>query len=202
MIGLLCPMEADGKGSKRFEDSHAERRSDISNSVAESDSIDAESGFGECLDNPSETKEQAVVKFVLKFADNICLQARLKEDRKSKIDDLVRVTVPMKMGDLATVAVQSNKLPAILKPKIVVPPLLPREDLLTPTGLRCYLISDGREQSFSLLPAEGAIFLTNYRVIFRGWPKNLFGSETAITRFFPVSSLTKEKKFSMKFSKK
>ena len=90
-------------------------------------------------------------------------------------------------------------MPAILKPKIVVPPLLPREELLTPTGLRCYLISDGRAagHQLQLLPAEGALFLTNYRIIFRGWPKTVYGSETAVTRFFPVSSLTKEKKFSI-----
>ena len=99
---------------------------------------------------------------------------------------------------LLQVAAQSSKLPAILKPKIVIPPLLPKEDLLTPTGLRCYLISDGRKSDqLQLLPAEGAIFLTNYRIIFRGWPKHVYGCETAITRFFPVSSLTKEKKFSI-----
>ena len=103
----------------------------------------------------------------------------------------------MHMETLDTVALQSRKLPAVLKPTVPLPPLLPREDLLSPSGLRCYLLSDGRDHQLSLLPAEGALFLSSYRIIFRGWPKNLYGSETAITRFFPISSMTKEKKFSI-----
>ena len=164
--------------------------------MAESDSIDAESGF-EDTENPTESKEQVVVKFVLRFADKVCSEARMNENHITSVNQMIKGAVPMHMEQLETVAAQSSKLPAILKPKIVIPPLLPKEDLLTPSGLRCYLISDGRDHQLSLLPAEGALFLTNYRIIFRGWPKNLYGSETAITRFFPISSLTKEKKFAI-----
>lgn len=49
-------------------------------------------------------------------------------------------------------------------------------------GLRCYLIPDGRETGTStyyggpcLFPAEGAVFLTNYRIIFKGTPVDEFG---------------------------
>ena len=48
-----------------------------------------------------------------------------------------------------------------------------------------------------LLPAEGAIFLTNYRIIFKGSPIDPFSSEHTITRAFPVTSITREKKFSL-----
>lgn len=47
------------------------------------------------------------------------------------------------------------------------------------------------------LPAEGAIFLTNYRLIFKGSPIDPFSSEHTITRAFPVTSITREKKFSL-----
>lgn len=49
-------------------------------------------------------------------------------------------------------------------------------------GLRCYLIPDGRETGTGgqnggpcLFPAEGAVFLTNYRIIFKGTPVDEFG---------------------------
>ena len=48
-----------------------------------------------------------------------------------------------------------------------------------------------------MLPAEGAIFLTNYRIIFKGSPIDPFSSEHTITRAFPVTSITREKKFSL-----
>lgn len=53
-----------------------------------------------------------------------------------------------------------------------MPSLLNGERLLT-EGLRVYLLPDGREEGtsstgISLLPAEGALFLTNYRIIFKG----------------------------------
>ena len=47
------------------------------------------------------------------------------------------------------------------------------------------------------LPAEGAIFLTNYRIIFKGSPIDPFSNEHTITRAFPVTSITREKRFSL-----
>ena len=45
-----------------------------------------------------------------------------------------------------------------------------------------------------LLPAEGAIFLTNYRIIFKGSPIDPFSNENTVTRAFPVTSITREKR--------
>ena len=66
--------------------------------------------------------------------------------------------------------------------KIMRPALLVGEDMMS-DGLRAYLIPDGRELGKGgddqggarLLPAEGAVFLTNYRVIFKGTPVDPFG---------------------------
>lgn len=88
--------------------------------------------------------------------------------------------------------------------KILKPALL-HEETIHVDGLRCYLIADGRELGVRteeslptnlnetndeereinigtdiggpcLLPAEGALFLTNYRVIFKGTPVDQFGN--------------------------
>ena len=49
-------------------------------------------------------------------------------------------------------------------------------------GLRVYLMADGREEGTgnnmggpTLLPAQGAVFLTSYRVIFKGMPCDPYG---------------------------
>lgn len=59
--------------------------------------------------------------------------------------------------------------------------MLPGEEALA-EGLRVYLLPDGREEGTGgvvggppLLPAEGAVFVTNYRIIFKGTPLDPFG---------------------------
>lgn len=93
------------------------------------------------------------------------------------------------------------------------PTLLPGEKLQF-EGLRCFLITDGRElgvriqeentrsslnETFDdekelnigatnggpcLFPAEGALFLTNYRVIFKGTPIDQFGKYNVFSQNF------------------
>ena len=69
----------------------------------------------------------------------------------------------------------------LLQPKILLPSLVPGEEVMY-EGLRVYLLQDGREESTGghiggpiLLPAEGALFLTNYRLIFKGLPIDPYG---------------------------
>ncbi|TNN07981.1 Myotubularin-related protein [Schistosoma japonicum] len=45
-----------------------------------------------------------------------------------------------------------------------------------------------------LLPAQGALFVTNYRLIFTGVPKDPFQSNKVINRSFPISALSTIKK--------
>lgn len=48
-------------------------------------------------------------------------------------------------------------------------------------GLRAYLLMDGRDEYQSMepgpqfMPAEGALFLTSYRVVFKGTPCDQYG---------------------------
>ncbi|MGH0136338.1 UNVERIFIED_CONTAM: hypothetical protein FKN15_032018 [Acipenser sinensis] len=92
---------------------------------------------------------------------------------------------------------------AFCRPKLLLPALLVGEELVM-EGLRVYLISDGRDEATGgvmggppLLPAEGAIFLTTYRLIFRGTPTDPLVGEQVVIRSFPIASLTKEKKISV-----
>jgi myotubularin-related protein 5/13 len=43
----------------------------------------------------------------------------------------------------------------------------------------------------------GAVFLTNYRIVFKGNPIDPFVNELAVVRSFPVTSLTREKRFTL-----
>lgn len=67
------------------------------------------------------------------------------------------------------------------QPKILRPALLPGEELVS-EGLRVLLDPDGREEATAgllggphILPAEGALFLTTYRIIFKGVPHDPLG---------------------------
>lgn len=50
-----------------------------------------------------------------------------------------------------------------------------------------------------ILPAEGAIFFTNYRLIFKGTPCDPYACEQTVIRSFPISSLTKEKRITVQY---
>ena len=211
MINLLCPLELSPRrtGGRRIDD-YENASNSISNSVAESDSIDAESGFE---DQEIPDSGQHVIKFVLRFADKVCNESNVTPDHIKAINSMIPGAVQMHMEMLEAVAAEAKRLPPIQKPKIHLPSLLPGEELITDHGLRVYLLPDGREEisgvggpsgtagtssrSLALLPAEGALFLTTYRIIFKGTPIDPFAAEHSVTRYFPVSSLTKEKKLSV-----
>ena len=87
----------------------------------------------------------------------------------------------MHIETLEAVHRESKRLPPIQKPKILTPVLLPGEEIVM-EGLRVYLLQDGREEGSgahiggpSLIPSEGAIFLTTYRIIFKGTPCDPLG---------------------------
>ncbi|XP_066040594.1 myotubularin-related protein 5 [Chamaea fasciata] len=111
--------------------------------------------------------------------------------------------VQMHIETLDAVHRESKRLPPIQKPKLLRPALLLGEECVM-EGLRVYLMPDGREEAAGgsvggppLLPAEGAVFLTTYRIIFKGTPTDPLVGEQVVIRSFPIASLTKEKKISV-----
>merc|ERR550532_631365 len=173
----------------------------ISNSVADTDSLDAESGFDD-TDTPNDNG-LSVIKFISRFVDKVCGDSSVSDLHLRQLHQMIPDVVAIHLETIEAVAREAKRLPPIQKPKFLSPSLLPGEEVVT-DPLRVYLLPDGREEYCGagpggavLLPAEGAIFLTNYRIIFKGSPIDPFSSEHTITRAFPVTSITREKKFSL-----
>ncbi|CAG5102004.1 Similar to sbf2: Myotubularin-related protein 13 (Xenopus laevis) [Cotesia congregata] len=197
MVYLLVPPDISAKTHRQDHVYDDERTSNsVTNSVP-SDSGDAESGFEET--DPGETGI-AVIRMVSRFVDRVCTEGGVSADHVRCLHQMVPGVVHMHIETLEAVYRESKTLPPIQKPKILTPNMLPGEEVIM-DGLRVYLLPDGREESVvglprtpPLLPAEGAIFLTNYRIVFKGTPCDPFACEQMVVRAFPVTSLTKEKR--------
>ncbi|XP_030845360.1 myotubularin-related protein 13 isoform X1 [Strongylocentrotus purpuratus] len=174
--------------------------SNITGSVGGSDSYNAEDHYGE-----SDPKDVAtrVIKFISRFVDKVCTEAGVSHEHLKNLHGLIPGLVAMHIETLDAVNRESKRLPPIQKPKILKPTFLPGEEKVM-EGLRGYLVLDGREEGQggvmggpTLLPAEGAVFLTTYRIIFKGTPIDMQACEQVVTRSFPVSALVKEKKINV-----
>ncbi|KAJ8728742.1 hypothetical protein PYW07_006438 [Mythimna separata] len=187
MVYLLLPLEGAGRRADVRGDDADRASNSITNSVAESDSVDAESGFEEA--DPGEAGNN-VIKMVSRFVDKVCTEGGVTADHVRCLHQMIPGVVHMHLETLDAVARESRRLPPVQKPRIVAPALVPGETVSVP-ALRAYLVSDGRNTA--LLPAEGALFLTNYRLVFKGTPTDPYACEQTVVRSFPLCSLTREK---------
>ncbi|KAJ8247545.1 hypothetical protein GJAV_G00247580 [Gymnothorax javanicus] len=205
MVFLLVPL--DGSKSKLLRaaptaDWESGSNSIVTNSMAGSvaDSLDTESGFE---DAESSDIVNSVVRFIARFIDKVCTESGVTQEHIKNLHSMIPGIVAMQMEALEAVHKESLTLPPIQKPKILRPVLLPGEDFVS-EGLRVFLDPDGRDEATGgllggphILPAEGALFLTTYRVIFKGTPHDPLVGEQEVVRSFPVSTLTKEKKINI-----
>ncbi|XP_061598974.1 myotubularin-related protein 13 isoform X2 [Cololabis saira] len=205
MVYLLVPLDTSKNKLLRTTpaaDWESGSNSIVTNSIAGSvaESFDTESGFED-----SETSDVAnsVVRFIARFIDKVCTESGVTQEHIKSLHSMIPGIVAMQMEALEAVHRESRRLPPIQKPKILRPALLPGEELVS-EGLRVLLDPDGREEATGgllggphILPAEGALFLTTYRIIFKGIPHDPLVGEQAVIRAFPVSTLTKEKKISI-----
>ncbi|XP_063049319.1 myotubularin-related protein 13 [Engraulis encrasicolus] len=211
MVYMVIPL--DSSRSKLLRNTHTHSHSHthndwesgsnsiLTNSIAGSvaESFDTESGFEEA---ESDVANHAS-RFISRFIDKVCTESAVTHTHIKSLHSMIPGIVAMQMETLEVVHRESRRLPPIQKPKILRPPLLPGEECVC-EGLRVLLDVDGREDSVGgalggphLLPAEGAVFLTSYRVIFKGTPHDPLVGEQVIVRAFPLSALTKEKKISL-----
>ena len=146
-----------------------------------------------------------VWRFTRKFVDRVCHEGALSDSQRRSLHSNLADVISMQIQMLDTVYAESRRVPARTKPRLdqLKPEhMLPGECILEPTPLRCYLVPDGRDEvcgranaGTCLLPAEGALVLTNYRLIFRGVPvADSLMNDAIITRSFPLAALIKEKK--------
>ncbi|CAG5856281.1 unnamed protein product [Menidia menidia] len=205
MVYLLVPLDTSKNKLLRstpVADWESGSNSIVTNSIAGSvaESFDTESGFE---DSESSDVANSIVRFVARFIDKVCTESGVTQEHIKSLHSMIPGIVAMQMEALEAVHRESRRLPPIQKPKILRPALLPGEELVS-EGLRVLLDPDGREEATGgllggphILPAEGALFLTTYRIIFKGIPHDPLVGEQAVIRAFPVSTLTKEKKISI-----
>ncbi|XP_041528068.1 myotubularin-related protein 5 isoform X4 [Microtus oregoni] len=206
MSYLLLPLDSSKSRLLReragLGDLESASNSLVTNSMAGSvaESYDTESGFED-----AETCDVAgaVVRFINRFVDKVCTESGVTSDHLKGLHVMVPDIVQMHIETLEAVHRESKRLPPIQKPKLLRPRLLPGEECVL-DGLRVYLLPDGREEGVggsgggpALLPAEGAVFLTTYRVIFTGMPTDPLVGDQVVVRSFPVAALTKEKRISV-----
>uniref|UniRef100_A0A3Q3EZT4 SET binding factor 2 n=1 Tax=Kryptolebias marmoratus TaxID=37003 RepID=A0A3Q3EZT4_KRYMA len=205
MVYLLVPLDTSKNKLLRSApaaDWESGSNSIVTNSIAGSvaESFDTESGFE---DSENSDVANSVVRFVARFVDKVCTESGVTQEHIKSLHSMIPGIVAMQMEALEAVHRESRRLPPIQKPKILRPALLPGEELVS-EGLRVLLDPDGREEATGgllggphILPAEGALFLTTYRIIFKGIPHDPLVGEQAVIRAFPVATLTKEKKISI-----
>ncbi|XP_056269616.1 myotubularin-related protein 13 [Pseudoliparis swirei] len=206
MVYLLVPLDTSKKikllRNAPVADWESGSNSIVTNSIAGSvaESFDTESGFE---DSENSDVVNSVVRFVARFIDKVCTESGVTQEHIKSLHSMIPGIVAMQMEALEAVHRESRRLPPIQKPKILRPALLPGEELVS-EGLRVLLDPDGREGATGglqggphILPAEGALFLTTYRIIFKGTPHDPLVGEQAVIRAFPVSTLTKDKKISI-----
>uniref|UniRef100_A0A8C9SV30 SET binding factor 1 n=1 Tax=Scleropages formosus TaxID=113540 RepID=A0A8C9SV30_SCLFO len=204
MSYLLLPLDTSKNRLLRgsaLGDVESVSNSYVTNSIAGSmaESYDTESGFE---DAESSDVANSVVRFINRFVDKVCNESGVTNEHLKALHAMIPDIVQMHIETLDAVHRESKRLPPIQKPKLLRPTLLLGEELMM-EGMRVHLMPDGREETSGalggppLLPAEGAIFLTTYRLIFKGTPIDPLVGEQVVTRSFPVASLIKEKKISV-----
>ncbi|KAB1271932.1 Myotubularin-related protein 13, partial [Camelus dromedarius] len=197
MVNLLVPL--DTSKNKLLRTSAPGDWESGSNSIV-TNSYDTESGFEDSENNDI---ANSVVRFITRFIDKVCTESGVTQDHIKSLHCMIPGIVAMHIETLEAVHRESRRLPPIQKPKILRPALLPGEEIVC-EGLRVLLDPDGREEATGgllggpqLLPAEGALFLTTYRILFRGTPHDQLVGEQTVVRSFPIASITKEKKITM-----
>uniref|UniRef100_A0A182J5B9 Myotubularin n=1 Tax=Anopheles atroparvus TaxID=41427 RepID=A0A182J5B9_ANOAO len=203
MVNLLVPQDVGtvGRVQRDKDGRHLEDDTSVSNSVIESRSHNSDHNSDEGFEEPDPGETgNAVTKMVCKFIDRVCTEGNVTAEHVRNLHQMVPGTIQMHIEMLEAVAREAKRIPPIQKPKLQYPVLLQDEKIIG--ELRAYLLADGREDkeggsSGTLLPAEGALFLTNYRVVFRGSPCDSYSCEQSVVRAFPISSLTKEKRLTV-----
>nr|XP_046234752.1 myotubularin-related protein 5 isoform X2 [Scatophagus argus] len=204
MSYLLLPLDTSKNRllrSSGLGDVESVSNSYVTNSIAGSmaESYDTESGFE---DAESSDVANSVVRFINRFVDKVCNESGVTNEHLKALHTMIPDIVQMHIETLDAVHRESKRLPPIQKPKLLRPTLLSGEELVM-DAMRVHLVPDGREEATGLmggpplLPAEGAIFLTTYRLIFKGTPTDPLVGEQVVTRSFPIASLTKEKRISV-----
>lgn len=219
-MNFICNMRIDARSTDTFKVRKGAREeiesSILTGSFAEDhDDYDTDTNTNE---NDKLVDVHYIERFLEKFIDNIVHNCMLEQSKAKEMKELIEDTVKERVNAIQAIP---HIFDDIEKPiKVNEPYILPGE-VIYRTSIRAYLLPDGRlegsdvivnrhrsnaihspvasdfnqeESGFVYLPADGAVFLTNYRLIFTGFPLNPYAREMVIYRSFPICSLVKEKR--------
>ena len=170
-------------------------------SAIDSDS-DEDEGFAE-----SGGSLQIVHKFIERIQDKLCIECKINTQHSSQLQMLAQSTIHQFEDEYKEIQrALSSECAEIRKPVDHAPKLLPQE--IIKKQIEAYLIGDNKEFGIyqfdenrspkeSLLPAEGTLFLTNYRLFFHGTSTD--HESRLIIRTMPVASIMKAKSFTSQF---
>ncbi|POI34534.1 hypothetical protein CIB84_001714, partial [Bambusicola thoracicus] len=170
MVYLLVPLDTSKNKLLRASatgDWESGSNSIVTNSIAGSVAESYDTESG-FEDSENNDVANAVVRFITRFIDKVCTESGVTQDHIKGLHCMI-----------------------------------PGEEFVC-EGLRVLLDPDGREEATGgllggphILPAEGALFLTTYRIIFKGTPHDQLVGEQTVIRSFPIASVTKEKKITI-----
>uniref|UniRef100_A0AAF5I3S7 UDENN domain-containing protein n=2 Tax=Strongyloides stercoralis TaxID=6248 RepID=A0AAF5I3S7_STRER len=149
--------------------------------------------------------ENNIVKWITGMIDRICSMVNLPQPNIDKLEQDIPSFVSLHIENLEQVYNESKRITTSLEMKSFEPILLKNEVKLS-DGLRIYLFNDHRFFSSSFdfknntfddnliaLPADGGLFLTNYRIIFKGYSCNPLRYGEVVEYCIPIMSISNEK---------
>lgn len=167
------------------------------------------------IKEPSRLDKHDIVKFIGRFIETVEANCDLEDSHIAPLKNKIPDMLDMHCDQLDEVCREAARLPPVMKTtflraKLDLPSLVPLERFVA-EPLHVYMLPDGRDNGQNinhgknnefemeaeflpsqpaLLPAEGALFLTNYRLIFRGYPHMSDDENTVIYRSLPLGAIS------------
>uniref|UniRef100_A0A0K0F2P8 Myotubularin-related protein 5 (inferred by orthology to a human protein) n=1 Tax=Strongyloides venezuelensis TaxID=75913 RepID=A0A0K0F2P8_STRVS len=159
----------------------------------------------ESINQNCDVSESIVIKWITNMIDRICSMVGLPQSNIDKLEQDIPAFVALHIESLEQVYSESKRITNLHEMKNFEPTLVQNEIKLC-DGLRVYLFNDHRFFSSSFgcdnnssddnliaLPAEGGIFLTNYRIIFKGCSCNPLRYGEIVQCSIPIMSISNDK---------
>ena len=200
IIPLLVPFEANlAQLKKHMRSAQIQDGSSVMTSTTYEDD-DEDEGFNESGGGVI----SIVQRFMEKIQDRLVIDCRIRADRGSQLSQLSQLTIQSTIDDYAQINRAYRQLPQEKRGQSLLRPMLLKGETIKIQHPAC-MIADSREYEVStledlngylrpkadLFPSEGAIYLTNYRILFHGVS---FEYDNYLTiRSIPLTSITKVK---------
>uniref|UniRef100_A0A0N4Z9I4 UDENN domain-containing protein n=1 Tax=Parastrongyloides trichosuri TaxID=131310 RepID=A0A0N4Z9I4_PARTI len=153
----------------------------------------------------NEVNENCTIKWITTMIDRICSMAGLSQSSIDKLEQDIPAFVALHIESLEQVYAESKRTTTSHEMKNLEPSLVQNEIKIN-DGLRTYLFNDHRffassfgcdntssDDNLIALPADGALFLTNYRLIFKGYSCNPLRYGEVVQCSIPLISISSEK---------